>query len=934
MPKKHLKKNLKKTHIQNTDSKKLRKTGIDILGDCPWGTHFCQFYHSQNDLIDMLVPYFKAGLENNEFCMWVTSEPLGVEDAKKVMQKAVPNFDKYLRKRQIEIVPYTEWYVKDNTFNLQRVLNSWVEKLNHALVKGYDGMRVTGNTFWFEKRDWKRFTDYEEEINNVIGKYQMMAICTYSLDKCNVYEIIDVVKNHQFAIIKREGKWEIIESSERKRAEEALRESEERLRAIFETAQDSIFIKDRTFRYIQVNSAMERLFKLPASELLGKTDEELFAKEAAAYIRKTDSRVLGGKIVEEEAIKAVNGVPFVFHVIKVPIRDNSGKIIGLCGIARDITERKKAEKFLKESQEKIKNILESSPDSISVTDLNGNITECNEQTLKMHGFSSKEEVIGKSAFMFIAEKYHKRAMDNLKKVLKCGTVKNMEYTLLTKDGKEFPGELSASVIKDNSGKPVAFVAVTKDITERKETEEALRESEGKFRILSEQNMLGIIIIQDGLVKFVNQAACVITEYSHEEVFNWVPGSFSKLFHPDELEFVMKQAQKKQKGEKDVVTHYSYRIVTKSGKVIWVDQYSKTISFEGRNADFITILDITERKRAEEALRESEERFRTIFETAQDSIFIKDRTGRYIHVNPGMERLFRIPCSELIGKTDKELFGEEEAVKIRGEDSRVFSGEIIEEEEAKLVKEIPYTFNVIKVPMRDSSGDIIGLCGIARDVTERKRAEEQIKQSLREKEVLLKEIHHRVKNNMQIISSLLNLQSRYIKGKKVLEMFQNSQARIRAMALVHERLYRSQDLARINFVEYVQDLVRQLFMSYGISTTKIKFNIRIKDVFLNINKAIPCSLIINELVSNSLKHAFPEGKKGKIDIDFYLGKDNKLLLKIRDNGIGLSDKIDFKNTKTLGLQLVTTLVEQLNGTIEVDIKRGTTFKIKFDKSEGE
>jgi len=142
-----------------------------------------------------------------------------------------------------------------------------------------------------------------------------------------------------------------------------------------------------------------------------------------------------------------------------------------------------------------------------------------------------------------------------------------------------------------------------DITNRKKADEKIRESEGKFRILSEQSMLGVIIIQDGLVEYVNQAACEITEYSREEALNWVPGGFSKLFHPDDLEFVMKKAQKKQKGEKDVVTHYSYRIVTKSGKVIWVEQYSKTISFEGRNADFITILDITERKKAEERTKQ-------------------------------------------------------------------------------------------------------------------------------------------------------------------------------------------------------------------------------------------------------------------------------------------------------------------------------------------
>jgi PAS domain S-box-containing protein len=415
--------------------------------------------------------------------------------------------------------------------------------------------------------------------------------------------------------------------------------------------------------------------------------------------------------------------------------------------------------------------------------------------LQVHGFSSKEQIIGKNSLMFIAKKDHKRAMDNLKKTLGQGLVKNVEYTLLTKDGKEFPGELSASVIKDISGKPIAFVALTKDITERKYADEKIQNL-AKF---PSQNPYPVLrIAKNGILLYANEPSGILLGDWDCQVGQPVPDNVREIV-ADILE----------SGEK------------------------KNIEFEHK------------------------------------------------------QQIFLFSIAPVI--------------------------------------DIGY----------------VNLYGI--DITERKRAEEQIKQSLKEKEVLLKEIHHRVKNNMQIISSLLSLQSRYVKGKKALEMFQNSQARIRAMALVHEKLYRSKDLARINFVEYVQDIVRQLFRSHGISPATISYNIRVKDVFLAINRAIPCSLIINELVSNSLKHAFPasvkttadrpDGKKGKIDIDFYLGKDNKLLLKIRDNGIGLPDNIDFKNTKTLGLQLVTTLVEQLNGTIEVDIKRGTTFKIKFDKSEG-
>jgi len=208
---------------------KFRKTGIDIMGDVHWGTHFCQFYKSKEDLINILVPYFKAGLENNEFCMWVTSESLGEKEAEKAMRKAVPNFERYLKRGQIEIVPHSQWYLKDGAFNLQRVLKAWIDKLNQALAKGYDGIRLTGNAAWLEKRDWRSFTDYEEEINSVIGKYRMVAICSYCLDRCGAVEIIDVVNHHQFALISREGEWELMESSERKQAEERIREYAEKL---------------------------------------------------------------------------------------------------------------------------------------------------------------------------------------------------------------------------------------------------------------------------------------------------------------------------------------------------------------------------------------------------------------------------------------------------------------------------------------------------------------------------------------------------------------------------------------------------------------------------------------------------------------------------------------------------------------------------------
>jgi PAS domain S-box-containing protein len=214
----------------------LRDSGIDVIGRVPWGTHFCQFYQTKQDLIDILVPYFKAGLESNEFCMWITSEPLVVAEAKKAITKAIPGFKQYLNKGQIEIIPHEEWYLLGGTFDDDRVLQGWVDKLEQALAKGYSGLRLTGNTFWLERNHWQAFTEYEAKVNDIIGKYNMLAICTYCLDKCDGAAVIDVVKNHQFALIKQEGKWEIIESAIYKQAKEAMQKSEGKFRALFNAA--------------------------------------------------------------------------------------------------------------------------------------------------------------------------------------------------------------------------------------------------------------------------------------------------------------------------------------------------------------------------------------------------------------------------------------------------------------------------------------------------------------------------------------------------------------------------------------------------------------------------------------------------------------------------------------------------------------------------
>jgi two-component sensor histidine kinase len=219
-----------------------------------------------------------------------------------------------------------------------------------------------------------------------------------------------------------------------------------------------------------------------------------------------------------------------------------------------------------------------------------------------------------------------------------------------------------------------------------------------------------------------------------------------------------------------------------------------------------------------------------------------------------------------------------------------------------------------------------------EIIERRRAEKQIEASLKEKEVLLQEIHHRVKNNLQVISSLLNLQSGYVEDQQTLEIFQDSQNRVRSMALIHEKLYQTENLARIEFAEYIGELTSYLFRSHPIGSQGINLNIETDNVFLDIDTAVPCGIILNELVSNSLKHAFPGNRTGQIRVELRTDEKDQLILIVADNGVGLPETLDLGNTPSLGLQLVNSLASQIDGTIELGRHNGTEFKITFAVSE--
>jgi len=286
----------------------LRRTGIDAIGDLPWGAHFAHLYEDRESLFAVLVPFFKTGLESNEFCVWIIADPIGVEDVKKAMRLAMPDFEYYLSKEQIEIIPHTEWYTKGMSFDAQTVLEGWVSKYIQGLARGCQGLRASGNTSWLNKEDWDAFIRYEREVDNVIGSYRMLALCSYSLDSCGAEELLVIVSTRRFALIERRGRLEVIERSEKKLAEEVLlranrvleRKVDERtsvLVALNDRLNEEAAAKTRLAETVEklslgASDGLDRIMAaLPSlSELARKSDDERL-KTSAEEIRAASESI-------------------------------------------------------------------------------------------------------------------------------------------------------------------------------------------------------------------------------------------------------------------------------------------------------------------------------------------------------------------------------------------------------------------------------------------------------------------------------------------------------------------------------------------------------------------------------------------------------------------------------------------------------------------
>ncbi|WP_410507125.1 PAS domain S-box protein [Methanosarcina hadiensis] len=1374
--------------------KNARDSGIDIIGDVTWGTHFCQFYQTREDLIDILVPYFKAGLENNEFCVWVTSQPREIEEAKEVLKCAVPDIDDYLDKGQMEIIPYTYGYLKEDNFDPEEAVNNWVEKINQALAKGYDGLRAAGSNNWLKKEGWRTFVDYESKIDAIIEKYNVISLCPYYLDVCSAAEIIDVVSNHQFALIKRKGEWERIENSGRRRAEKQAIQAAKNWEHTFDAVPDLIAIIDDKYRIVRVNRAMAAKLELTPEECAGLTcyrvihgtenppsfcpNEKLFnAAEytveffedclggyfsvSASPLHDPEGRFIGSVYIahdinerkqEEHRIRRYNRIleginqifsnavqakteeevgeaclsvaleitgsqfgfinamgadgllhdvakselgweqcvmydktghrcpPSIFavHGLYSSVIDNGkgfftndpplhpdsigipdghpqitsflgvpliqeGDTIGLIAVAnreggysseqqedleaitpavvqvlqrekaeqkrkqaekalqaseeryrslyensldgifltkpdgtilcanpqacqmfgmtedeiiqtgregtvvndeklaaaleernltgrmraelmhkrkdgstficdttsklfvdadgnlnssliiRDISERKKTEEALRASEEKFRQIVETANEGIWLIDSNEKTTFINLKMSEMLGYSV-EEILGQSPRNYISPEFHEKFNNRLHENIERINQQVVDCRFIRKDGSELWCIVSSSSLFDGLGKYAGSLAMIANITERKKAEEALKkarenlEEKVKERTAElEMAYESLKVSETGLAEAQKMAHIgnwdlnLLTGegyWSSElyRIFGRSPEesapSYNELLnyiHPDNRDYVDKSIQNglKKEPEKGI----EYRIVLSSGEERTVHSQAEVIFDKHRVPVRVKgiVQDITERKKTEERIRI----LANAVESSNDAIVTLSFDGMITSWNRAAEHIYGYPVEEVIGKDVSILEPDNIKGEIKQFSERIKQGKKVQHYETLRLRKDGTIINVSVTlsPVFDLTGKLVAISGIIRDITERIRAEEALRESEarlrqfyesdmigvfyynldgsifdandkfleivgymredlqageinwnmmtspeynphggqciaelktigvkepKEKEYIRKdgsripvivgsatfdkvhnegtafvlditekkkaeealanievtrkkEIHHRIKNNLQVISSLLDLQAEKFDNPKVIEAFRESQNRVISMALIHEELYKGEGTDTLNFCEYIRELAESLFQSYSLNSKDILLKMDLEEnALFNMDVAVPLGIIVNELISNSLKHAFQGRDGGEIGIKLRKqenenrqkneeykkegDKTNSFILTVSDNGIGVSENLEIEDLDTLGMQLITALVDQLDGKLELKRNNGTEFSIRFKVTE--
>lgn len=646
----------------------LRKGGIEILGDIPWGTHFCQFYETKEDLLELLVPYFKAGVEHNEFCLWIVFDPIKVDDAYKALREAVPDFDKYLDKGSIEILFHKDVYLKNGRFNGKSVEETFLQKLQNALASGYDGLRINGNETWLEKDNWKEFMEYESNLNNLVHNRKIIVLCTYPLSRSDGSTLLDVAHAHESVVTKRNGKWEMLEEPEIKQVKAQLKrksdelelEVAERTRELTKLVQElkneiaerekaeakfSTVVEQSLLGFYIISNGKFSYVNSQFAKIFGYTREELINSYPVEEVIHPDDR----KMVNDSFRTHAKGKVKTSHYEAKGLKKDGETInievycsgilkeetVAIMGTLLDITERKKAEDKLRQN-ENLLTVAENIAQTGSwILNLDSNTVTWSEGLYRIFGITKTEfDYSLESVLSFIHPDDCRFVKGIVEAAIKTHEAYNFYFRLVRPDGIMRIIHARGAVMTDEQGKAVRMYGAAQDVTERKQSEDELRLAYQRLSYHVENTPLAVIEWDRNLN---------ITRWSEqaEKIFGWKASEVLGMnrYDPD-LQIVYKEDEGKvakvdhelMEGlvDRNVSLNRNY---TKDGKVIYCEWYNSVLRDE--HGKVITVLslthDVTERMEAEEKLNESYRQIRSLSEHLQ-KIREEERTriAREIH----------------------------------------------------------------------------------------------------------------------------------------------------------------------------------------------------------------------------------------------------------------------------------------------------------------
>lgn len=820
-------------------------------------------------------------------------------------------------------------------FDIQNNKYSYVSQQAERIL-GYSLAEWYKEEFWFEivhedDKVWAKKFSNEKVTAGISHEFEYRVISKDGSVKW--FRDITTVDKYGDNYISLHGI--LIDITDRKIIEEKSKQNELQLSILFENAPIGMALQNMDGKFLKVNSSFCKTSGYSNEELLTMNFRQLtHPDDLETDVKMLNDCISNGTMsynLTKRYIHKNGKIIFVSLHISV-ICDTDNKPSQIIAQVVDITEKITAEEKLKETEFRLSTVINNLPNIIFYDNYRGQ-PRIAENVVNILGYTSEE--LGASQDLFLSLIHPEDNSRVERGQIVWDTVKEKgyhkkEYRIKNKWGKYLWFEDLMYLVKGQDKNYIVGFMI--DVTERKEREEKLNLTQTRLSAVL-KNLSNVAIYEYGEdVNFISENIKDILGYSAED-FMKDKDFFSRLILADDIkkydEAVFNWIKS---GSKDV--HSSIiRVTDKNGNIKWLEDHMFEVKPENAKKYFSGIMiDITSQKTTEEKYKETESRLSAILKNLP-KVVIYQAMGDKDFISDNIE--------DMIGYTPAEVLKE-----------KFFFGKLMPEEDVESVRNSLKQWHqkgekevlVMEFRLKKKNGEHVWvedhmfkvmteagmpyLSGILIDITERKQVEQKVSQSLKEKELLLKEIHHRVKNNLQVVSSLLKLQQSYVTDKNTHDILLDSQNRVRSMALVHQKLYQSKDFSQIDFKEYVMQLAQQLSNVFRQKSNDVQIDITSNDTNLSIDLAIPCGLIINELVSNSLKYAFPEERNGTINIEINNCENGICRLIVKDNGVGFPEELNFRNTSTLGLQLVNTLVGQIDGTIEMDTHNGTIFTILF------